>query len=320
MLIFCRYRLLFLTLLVTSSVFAQSFIQTSSVSNNRYVINPAYAGMTGSMELNALYRSQWQGGTGTPQNFMVNLHSPLYPAHGGVGIQVRSDQIGNRTVVDAGLSYNYVMETDALLLSLGSALSYRRASFDPTSVTTPDGDYISPFVFSNDDELIQSFSEGSVGIFPGFFGAYEDLEFGLSYEKYFASESQHLLLEKGTFHAFVDYIFTLPNGIEMESFAHLKNQSNQTQADFYVSGLYNQRILLGTGLRGYSGKSLDAMTINIGFRFTRELSMAYYYDVGLSSYAKQLDGSHEILLKYHFKNNIFESKRVKRIYNPRFVD
>ena len=58
-------------------------------------INPGYAGTTGALCATAAYRTQWVGFPGAPKTFFFSADMPVLAIHGGAGLTVMKDKLGN---------------------------------------------------------------------------------------------------------------------------------------------------------------------------------------------------------------------------------
>jgi len=76
--------------------------------------------------------------------------------------------------------------------------------------------------------------------------------------------------------------------------------------------------MLGMGFRGYSGNSIDALTVFMGLKISEHLSIAYGFDVTLSALNAVSSGSHELVLKYNLNKLVGVGLPPPVIYSPRF--
>lgn len=101
---------------------------------NQFFLNPAAAGNSGTMDVTALYRTQWTGYNGTfdqggaPVSQIISVNTPLSFLSGGVGLVIMNDQIGgggiNRSIKG---SYAYRKRFGPSTFSAGIAVgSYSR--------------------------------------------------------------------------------------------------------------------------------------------------------------------------------------------------
>ncbi|WP_347157480.1 PorP/SprF family type IX secretion system membrane protein [Pontibacter chitinilyticus] len=109
-------KLLFVVVLYLLShtfVQAQQQPQFTHYGFNGMQISPAYAGITNRPEILSIYRYQWLGydatfdDGGAPQTLLLTANTPVRALHGGIGVNLMRDQIGNTTYMEAAVSYAY---------------------------------------------------------------------------------------------------------------------------------------------------------------------------------------------------------------------
>lgn len=276
--------------------------------------------MSGELELDAISRTQWQGIEGNPRQVFVSLNSPVYPLNGGVGIQFSSDKAGLRSTVGGALSYNYVMDRDFGLISLGVGLGYKQFSFDRGGILTPDGSSGDGRFGSRDDLLDESLVDASfLNYTLAVLYANGPLEIGLSYYQDLNSDEAQLTQSNGVLNLYSEYSYSYSEELDIVPYLFAKTNSFAlAQYELGLGGVYLDRFSGGIGIRGLGGTSVDAILANMGVRISEKVSFAYYYDAGISSLASKAEGSHELMLRYSFGQTIYRTRPVKTIYNPRY--
>ena len=90
-------KILFSVVLSISAIvsFAQQDPQFSQNMFIKLPFNPGYAGTTGALCATAVYRNQWVGFNGAPKTFFFCIDKPFIELHGGLGLTIMNDQIGN---------------------------------------------------------------------------------------------------------------------------------------------------------------------------------------------------------------------------------
>jgi hypothetical protein len=98
----------------------------------------------------------------------------------------------------------------------------------------------------------------------------------------------------------------------------LRSDLSQTQFEAGVRAIYDNFLMLGTGLRGYSGNTIDAITVFMGLKISSNLSIAYGFDVTMSALNQASSGSHELVLRYNLNRQVGAGLPPPAIYSPRF--
>ena len=107
-----------LGLAVTAFIgFGQQDQQFTQYTQNKLTYNPGYAGMNGSICAVLLYRSQWMSFPGAPKTGLINVDAPVFQnsaLHGGAGLTVITDQLGNDKSLFARAAYSYHLPIGAV--------------------------------------------------------------------------------------------------------------------------------------------------------------------------------------------------------------
>src|SRR5436190_5959568 len=93
--------------ILSVSAIAQQDPQFSQNMFNKLYVNPAFAGSSEAICLNALYRAQWVNFDGAPQTFVFGAESPLLDNKAGVGLIVSTDKIGFENTLEGKLAGAY---------------------------------------------------------------------------------------------------------------------------------------------------------------------------------------------------------------------
>ena len=99
---------------------AQQLPQFTSYQLSPYLYNPAYAGVDGYTQLNAVVREQWSGINKAPETKSISMFGPLRNEKMALGGVVISDKLGAESKNGFQLSYAYHLRLkNDLSLSLG---------------------------------------------------------------------------------------------------------------------------------------------------------------------------------------------------------
>ena len=98
---------------------AQQDPQFSQNLFNNIAINPGYAGSNDAISATALHRSQWLGFTGAPTTTNLGVEAAMPMLHGGLGLNVMTDNIAQNEFLGLNLSYAYRTELAGGNLGIG---------------------------------------------------------------------------------------------------------------------------------------------------------------------------------------------------------
>ncbi len=291
---------------------------------NRYLLNPAYTGSEDALQLALLHRSQY---VGLADRFIAtqgfNFNMPLYKASSGIGITAVNDLIGFMRATYVALNYDYRKKFKWGNLQVGVAAGFIETSLDGALIRTPEGNYIGGFNHNDlllPDNITQGFApDFSVGVY-------------FNQERYFAGVSLHhaafsnasipspagktQLIFTQNLSFMGGYDFKAGSKLKIMPNALIKTDLKQVQTDIALNFTIIEKVLTGASLRGFSGKTIDALAIFLGVRI-KGFQAVYSYDANLSYLSRFNSGSHEISLQYSYP---LKKKEVKGYFyhNPRF--
>jgi type IX secretion system PorP/SprF family membrane protein len=322
-LIAMRYLFSFLLgFMLFSGVYAQQGPQYSLVTFDPFFVNPAYAGMDGTLKINGLYRKQWVGLPGGPESQMVNVHSPLYIAGGGVGLQFLNERLGPEQQLSATMAYNYqLLLNRRSVLSFGVQAGIFQYTLDGTLLRTPDGIYEGSTIDHQDAALPLGRESGiSPLVSAGVYYQTGAFEAGLSVRNITATRIELPSLgydSQRQYMVHARYAFEMGRSVVLSPSVWVRSDFVQTQIDFNIQARVNDNIFGGVSLRGYDANSLDALILQAGVRLNEKITLAYAYDLTLSPLQNTNTGSHEVLLQYDLGVAPGKGRLPAIIYNPR---
>ena len=332
--------ILFLTILISTKVFAQQRPQYTQYIFNQYLLNPALSGIENYIDFKAGYRKQWTGLAGSPETSFVSANWALgdnhlwsnaltsfpeqtgdpmdrnytqnytaSPAHHGVGVTAVLDKAGPISRLDANLTYAYHLQlNDKYNLSAGVAAGISNISLDVNALS---------FEVNNDPAVARTITNQtkpdlSVGVW--LYGArlfagvsvQQILSQGLSF-----SDVNNSNQGKLTPHYFVTagYKLILNEDIAaIPSFMVKYTEPTPASVDLNLKMAFKDRIWLGGSFR--RNDSFSAMA---GFNVSKLLNLTYSYDFTTSDLNQVSNGSHEIVLGL-LLNNIYKVPSRIRIW------
>ncbi|MDH3649862.1 MAG: PorP/SprF family type IX secretion system membrane protein [Saprospiraceae bacterium] len=312
-------------LLVSTCILAQQTPQYTMTMLDKYRFNPAYAGMEASLVITGSLKSQWETFPGQPKFQQVNAHLPLYIANGGAGFKFYHDAVGAEQTMGFQASYNYVIDSDIGIFSVGLSAGMIQKKINGALLRTPDGIYEGNTIVHNDPIL--SSTKGS-GIGPtaslGVFFANDYIEAGIAIDQAFGNTIKANNAEETTFqlkrgvNAFVEYSYAVTDEIVLYPAIFAKTDLVQTQLDVMVRAEYQDLYFGGLVFRGYNANTVDAVAIFLGTRISSSLKVGYAYDITLSGLRNFTDGTHELFVQYDLNKPVGIGRPEKIIYNPRY--
>ena len=303
------------------TAFSQQPMQYSQFMQNKYLINPAYGGMEGSLSIFAGFRSQWTNLDGAPKSQNISAHLPLYHLQGSAGFAFQNENAGGFNMINWSGSYNYIVETTLGVISFGAKLGVSEVKVDGNDIRTPTGTYEGN-VFDHNDPILQVENMQGLGALYGL-GAYflnDNVQVGLSLDNFpsFTMGVKEInFVRKSVVSLYGEYTIFYNNILSLTPGLLIKSDLTQTQIDLFGKVSYNN-LFGGLGLRGYSSSSFDALVLLMGVQFNEHYRLSYSYDYGISGLRHFHDGSHEFTLNYNLQKLIGSLGQPKIIFNPRY--
>jgi type IX secretion system PorP/SprF family membrane protein len=295
-----------LILFFTSKSIAQQDAQFTQYMYNTIHVNPAYAGSRGVMSVFAVYRDQWLGIEGAPTTKAASLHSPIHNSRVGFGISLSKDEIGisDRKTISTDFSYtinttqNYKLsfgiKGSASLLNVDYSLLNKYDKNDPKFQNNIDNQFspnIGAGVYYHSNKLYAGFS----------------IPFILE-TKHFDDNATSVAKDALHFYFTSGYVFDISETTKFKPAFLIKSvKGAPLQADVTANFMFFDKFVLGAAWRWNAAASALA-----GFQIDSNWFVGYTYDSETTKLANYNSGSHEIFLRYEFK------EKQEKIISPRF--
>jgi type IX secretion system PorP/SprF family membrane protein len=303
---------------------AQQPAQYSLFMLNKYAYNNAYNGLDESLSITGVFRKQWLGFSGTPLNVNFNTHLPVEVISSGIGLGMEYDVIGAYKNLSIRGSYSYILDFGKNgKLSVGLAGRFLQKNLDGTQLLTPEGNYESGINHNDPFVPVANETGMSFSLDAGAYFKHKLFEVGVSAINLtqpsvsFATDSKVTYIRAYFLSACAN--LKLSDKFSLHPSFLLKTDFVKFQPEIAVLLKWKNNIFGGFAFRGYDNKSTDAFIFIIGMHITKNLTLAYSYDLSLGSLNSYNSGSHEVVLNYNLNKKIGKEIPSKIIFNPRFL-
>lgn len=303
--------LLFFFLCLSTIVFGQQEPQYTQYMYNTTIVNPAYAGSRGALNVFLLHRAQWLGFEGAPVTTNFSVDTPI-DENMGVGLSFMKDKIGPSNENDLAVNFSYgfyISELYRLSFGIKASLNVLDVDFSNTYLNDLN-DYqfdanidnrfspnIGVGVYLNSDNSYVGISSPSL-LKSDHFDRYA----GPNANSHVVNNQMHVYFMGG-------YVFDLNDQIKFKPSLLSKFTSGApVQLDLSANFLINDKINAGLAYRWSA-----AVSALVGFQATENWFIGYSYDMETTRLANYNAGSHEIFLRYE----LF-SKYSRYVVSPRF--
>jgi len=287
-------------------LYAQQDPQYTQYMYNTTMINPAYAGSRGTLNIFGMYRTQWVGLEGAPKTANISISTPLGDSGLGLGVNFMNDRLGameeNNIAVDLAyainISYNYK-------LAFGLKGTANLLNVDYTKLT----------IYHPTDPVAQEniSNKFNPNIGAGLYLYSDRAYLGISVPNFLTKDRYddnevNTMRQKAHFYLMGGYVFELGKEVQFKPAVLAKAVSGSPlQVDVTANFLFYEKFTLGAAYRWDASVSALA-----GFQVTRDLFIGYAYDFETTQLRHYNSGSHEVFLRFEL------FKRGSRINAPRF--
>lgn len=286
------------TILSINLIYSQQDPQYTQYMYNMHIVNPAYAGSEGTLNIGLLHRTQWVGLDGAPKTIVATINAPI-KKNIGMGLSVFADKIGPVKEQNAFVDVSYTIQTSDygnLAFGLKGGFTFLDAQLSTLDL----GDDIPDDVFNND--INDSYANFGAGAFYYTDHFYAGLSMPNMLNQFHlnrkggvissASEKMHYYLTSG-------YIFEMNDNLKLKPSVLLKGvEGAPLSIDLAGNVLINNKFELGVSWR--IDDSLNAL---MNIEVARGFRIGYAYDYTLSNLGDFNSGSHEIILLINISNS-----------------
>ncbi|MEL6674055.1 MAG: type IX secretion system membrane protein PorP/SprF [Bacteroidota bacterium] len=298
---------------------AQVYFQNTMYSFNRFVYNPAAAGIQApgtdyTNTLTLLGRQQWVGIEGAPRLMSASYNTYLKDLQSGVGAYVIQDRLGPIATTGLNVAYNYRIELNspysgtsaAPYISIGINGGLLQKSLNGNFVYNQDNgpDPLVPVGSFSASALVPSLGAGVY-----LRGANDQFFVGLSGQDLLEPSLESILLTQGvgedtdvdrSFMLMGGYRFELNTDMSLEPQVFVRTDGIfPPQVDVSVYWRYKPAVF-GVNYRFFN----DSFSGIFGFNVLDRAFIGYSFDYGLNALNALGDGnSHEIIVSWSFPSS-----------------
>ncbi len=306
-------------------IFSQQLPQFAYGAVNPEFYNPAVCGITKSIDVSLIGRTQWVNITGHPTAQAISFSSYVPSLSGGLGIFVLNNQQGVQRNTYSMLGYSFITGKKNNRFGFGFRGGIIQSSIDGSKLRAPDGDYSGSIINHNDNLLpvntVSSIGpDFSVGIF--YLNKFMNIGFAGSHVlqpalKYSAANGNLLINLERNILSSVTFTINKNKDFSFKPSAIVKYNFNELQTESSLLVGYKNLGWVGVGYRGFDSKAKDAVIGFLGINLSQDFSIGYAYEFSLSKLSSANDGSHELMI--HYSTSLSKpAKPEKVIFTPRF--
>jgi type IX secretion system PorP/SprF family membrane protein len=263
--------------------------------------NPAYTGIKDHIDAKLDYRKQWVGYEGAPVTQFFGLDSRLWKGRIGVGTSIYKDVTGPSQRFDYGFTAAYHLHFPDVEFSIGFGAHFDKYTLDATKMTTH---------WANDptvDNTRTDFDK-TKNTMVGMLLFNDRFHFGLGVvnmvnnkAEFFTNDTTKLSQVSFVPHYYFSCGYNFngnPDYVWENNLMGIYVLGLPMTINYNLRVHYQEKIIAGAGWR-----LKDAVYLQAGYVFLKQIELIYAYDFGISPLRKGHTGSHEIMIAYRM--NLF---------------
>lgn len=299
---------LMLMLLVPKEGASQQDPVFNQYMNNLLTVQPAYAGMTGYLNVTVMSRIQWVGFDGAPTTNTVTIQGPFQKYNVGLGLSLINDKFG--PVRQNGLYADYayrILLNDDQYISFGIKGGFNRYEALLSELVTHD---------PNDPVTFQDINQKylpNVGV--GFLWHSDVFFLGVSVPKFFKNQINSesgvsVYREEVNYYGMGGLVLDVTDDVKFKpTFLYRWSENTPGIVDLTANFLFFDRVWAGATYRIKNSYGLLFQAF-----INKQLKIGYAYDLTTFHPTQANAGTHEFMLSYDFP---YKRRRYCR-FTPRY--
>ncbi len=295
---------------------AQQEDQFTQFMYNKLALNPAYPGVRGIPSLTALYRRQWMGFKGAPENKLLSFDAPLFADKVGIGLVLNNQTLGimNNWFVNMAYSYHIkISEESSFRFGLQGSVKFQSLDFSDPGVFIRDENDMSIMANETTRDIFVNFG-------PGIYYTYKSTYIGLSVPYLYPGEigfnrdpSVDQVAESSPhYYGMAGTSLPLSSTLQLRPSILCKYVKNAPfDLDINLMLAVNYKFNVGVSYRMGGDGAGDSFDLLAMYQYN-QMAFGLAYDISLSNLNNHSSGSLEALIRYDFV------KEREDMANPRF--
>lgn len=263
---------------------------------NTLMVNPAYAGSKGVMNVMGLHRDQWLGFEGRPTTSNLMINTPLNYESVGLGLTIINDKAGplKQSMIFGDFSYSLKFKKNDRKLSFGLKAGVNIINLETTTLVTTD---------PNDPKLAQNtVNQINPNLGAGIYYHTPKFFIGASVPKILEKPYSPLSvtsIEKRHYYGIIGGVFDLNSQWKLRPTSQVKfTMGAPLSLDASLTGIYRDKLWIGSMFRVNSAIGVFAQ-----IKLNSQLKIGFASDFGTQEIRNYNYGTFEVLFSYDFMFN-----------------
>lgn len=279
---------------ISISGFSQQDPVYTQYMNNLLSIQPAYAGISGALNITGISRAQWVGFEGAPNTNTLTVSGPLRRFNVGLGLSIVNDKLGpiRQNGVYFDYAYHVKLRQDQFLsFGIKGGFNIFQANLTDLIINNPN-DLV--FAYDVDPKFLPNVGVGVMWHSDRFF-------FGVSTPKILkntiqSNDTENVYREVLHFYGMGGYVFFLTDILKFKpTVLYRWAERTPSYVDFSGNFLLYDRVWIGATYRMENSYGLIFQ-----FNVNNQLKFGYSYDQTTFHPTEVHSGTHEFMISYDF--------------------
>lgn len=306
---------LFLVIVSFVTIHAQSDQHYTMFMYNKLLYNPAYVGSRDVMQVNGVYRDQWDRIDGAPKTFSASIDGPvgnyMKPFRSvAVGFSISNEKAGveNNTNLRAYYAYRIPFRKTVVSFGLSGGAALYSANYSALNLNQQNDPN---FAYNIRSAMLPNFGAGVYWSGNNF---YAGLSIPNLIQNHFDKNERTITAKQiRGYYASGGYVYELNETIKLEPQVLVRYAANAEyrlplNCDFNMSAIIYDRLLVGLTYR--TDKSIEGI---VHIQATKKINIGYAYDYLVSGLNGYNGGTHEIVVGFDI------TKDNPKYQTPRFI-
>lgn len=285
-----------LVLLLQWQLKAQLYPVSDLYTHNRVILNPAFSGSEGALNVSLQHRNQWTGFSDAPITNALTIHAPINRDRTGLGFMVTRNTYGiyKKTSIMGNYAHRIPLDNGIFAMGIGFGITSYRMAWDQLEATDPDD----PELAENPEtSLLPDFSVGFCYYTRDFFIGCS-LPFFMSHVQNENTGKMKMqnIFSRYNYYITGGYAFEISRTANLVPSAVIRYQpEGGFQTDFLLRWIQWNRIGAGAGYR-----SSKMWIAQVECKANDQFRVVYSYDSGFGKMQSNRGATHEIMIGYTF--------------------
>ncbi len=262
---------------------------------NPTIINPAFAGNTGTLSAMGTHRSQWTGFENAPSTQTLSVHSPINGRKVGLGMSAINDNLGEERFFYLNGDFSYTLQISReTYLAFGLKAGFTHYSMSKSFFNSPEVQN-DPYFIGYSNRWLPNIGVGTYLYGKKWYMAFSALSLLNNDFVDLSSETELVASDRTSLYLTGGYAFDMGRSMVFKPTAIIRSTDGYpVSVDLGGNLIFSENYGLGVNYRF----DFNVLGILGSLPINERLKLGYAYEFPLSDDSRQLGGTHEFFLRF----------------------